>query len=287
MGGTRNDFVRSAVPAGTSSILDIGSGEGWTLGQFEAVPRRVGVDTDVAVLERARRRYPECDFHEIDGGRLPFDEGEFEVVILAEVLEHVGEENKQGVVDEALRVLRDGGLLILTVPHRSVLSFLDPLDYKRRFPRVYRLYRRLAGGTPQTAMEIGHKHLSVRDVMGLFGGRVAPERFVLSGWLSPLFDLAQAICSALPLVPERVLWRIGRMKARESGVAAPRVLASHLRLVVRKNARQSVQTTPVGREIAPQLADISPDGPSKQQFREAEAPAPSPEEEMYSASQGG
>ena len=287
MGGTRGDFVTSAVPAGTSSILDIGSGEGWTLNGFESVPRRVGVDTDTEVLERARRRYPECDFREIDGGLLPFDGGEFEVVILSEVLEHVGDGNKQRVVDEALRVLRPGGRLIVTVPHAGVFSFLDPLDYKRRFPRAYRLYRRLAGGGPQTSADIGHKHLSVSELMGLLGDRVTPERVLLSGWLSPFLDVAQAACTVLPFMPKRLVWRLGSLKARESGLPAPRLLASHLRVVARNSPRKSVQDRPFRREGAARVVDLDLDGPSTDQFREAEAPTESQEQnEMRRVAQG-
>jgi hypothetical protein len=271
------------VPAGTASILDIGSGEGWTLGWFRGVPRRVGVDMDTAVLQRARRRYPDCDFQEIDGGRLPFEAGEFEVVILSEVLEHVGAENKQRVVDEALRVLCDGGRLIVTVPHASIFRFLDPLDYKRRFPRAYRFYRRLAGGSPQTAADIGHKHLSVAELMGLFAGRVEPERVALSGWLSPFFDLAQAVCTALPFVPQRLVWRLGSVKARESGVPAPRLLASHLRVVALKPGRKSVQALPRWEQSVPRLADTDLDGPSPLELREAEASPIAQEEEPVRA----
>ena len=271
MGSTRNDFVRSAVPADATSIVDIGSGEGWTLGEFAGIARRVGVDTDTAALQRARRRYPDCDFREIDGGRLPFDDCEFDVAVLSEVLEHVGDENKQQVVDEALRVLRDGGVLIVTVPHSGILSFLDPLDFKRRLPRPYRLYRRLAGGSPQTAMEIGHKHLSVAELKALLGGRTELERVALSGWLSPLFDLAQAACSVLPFVPRRAVWRLGKLKAHESGVPAPALLANHLRLVARKRPSPSVQPAQSLQEQRGGVADKSPDGPSTYEFREAEA----------------
>lgn len=274
------------MPAGTASILDIGSGEGWTLGWFRDVPRRVGVDTDAAVLDRARRRYPDCDFRGIDGGRLPFATGEFDVVILSEVLEHVGDENKQRVVDEALRVLGDGGRLIVTVPHAGVFRFLDPLDYKRRFPRAYRLYRRLVGGSPQTAAEIGHKHLSVAELIALFGERARLERVALTGWLSPFFDLAQAVCTALPFVPQRFVWWLGSVKARESGIPAPRLFASHLRVVVRKPGRKSVQTRPVWQETAPRPADTELDGPSQLEFRQAEAPAAAQEEQVRTGSPG-
>ena len=47
--------------------------------------------------------------------RLPFDNGEFDTVLMIEVLEHVREQRE--AVREALRVLRAGGVLVLATPH--------------------------------------------------------------------------------------------------------------------------------------------------------------------------
>ncbi len=49
-----------------------------------------------------------------DARRLPFADGEFDVVIAAEVLEHVHED--AAAIAELRRVLRPGGLLAVTVP---------------------------------------------------------------------------------------------------------------------------------------------------------------------------
>ena len=126
---SRHEYCVRMIPAGASSILDIGCGEGRVLSELPAVAERVGVDTDEDLIEAARRADPRARYLAISGGRLPFDDGHFDAVILSEVLEHVGEENKTGVVDEAVRVLRRERPLVLTSPHRGPLSRLDPLDY--------------------------------------------------------------------------------------------------------------------------------------------------------------
>jgi hypothetical protein len=77
----------------------------------------------------------------------------------------------------------------------------------------------------------------------------------------------------LPFVPTRVVWRIGTLKARESGVATPRLFANHLRVVGRKRARPSVQAVNKQREETPREAEMSLDGPSQRELRE-EADAP-------------
>lgn len=54
-----------------------------------------------------------------DGGALPFADASFDTVLLLDVLEHVPDD--RAVLDEIARVLKPGGLLLLSVP------FLYPL----------------------------------------------------------------------------------------------------------------------------------------------------------------
>jgi SAM-dependent methyltransferase len=49
-----------------------------------------------------------------DALRLPFPDGVFDIVVLAEVLEHIPDDH--GAIAEAARVLRPGGTLAITVP---------------------------------------------------------------------------------------------------------------------------------------------------------------------------
>jgi SAM-dependent methyltransferase len=49
-----------------------------------------------------------------DAGRLPFPAGSFDVVIAAEILEHIPED--QAVMGELARVVRPGGTVVVTVP---------------------------------------------------------------------------------------------------------------------------------------------------------------------------
>jgi len=65
-------------------------------------PNRVGMD----IIER-----PGVDIVG-DAHELPFKDGEFDVVLANEVLEHL--QNPQKAIDEMYRVLRKGGKLILT-----------------------------------------------------------------------------------------------------------------------------------------------------------------------------
>ncbi len=57
----------------------------------------------------------ETDVHLLDGGRTPFADDEFDVVIIVDFLEHI--EGDRGFIIELRRILKDDGLLIVNCPH--------------------------------------------------------------------------------------------------------------------------------------------------------------------------
>jgi SAM-dependent methyltransferase len=134
------EFVE-ALPA-TGNALDLGCGDGRLTAHLRA-PSLTGADTSVVALARAARR--------VDGARLvrvepdeplPFEDSSFDLVLCAEMLEHV--RDVQLLLSEARRVLRSGGMLAVTTPVHSRWSALrllvrgwesefDPLSPHLRF----------------------------------------------------------------------------------------------------------------------------------------------------------
>jgi SAM-dependent methyltransferase len=99
------ELVRQLVPhleAG-DRLLDVGCGGG-ALGA--AILRAEGLPPGLSVrgLERARRGDEAILVDEYDGGRLPYDDGAFDVVILADVLHH--DPNPHRLIEECRRVAR-------------------------------------------------------------------------------------------------------------------------------------------------------------------------------------
>jgi SAM-dependent methyltransferase len=100
------------------ALLDAGCGTGGLLawaraqGTFE---RLCGTDLSSEAVELARRSVPEADVHVAPLHELPFADGSFDVVVLADVLQHVAEAEVDHGLQELRRVLRhDGALLVRT-----------------------------------------------------------------------------------------------------------------------------------------------------------------------------
>jgi len=97
------------------TVLDVGCGNGRWVDRVPGAESYVGVDLNVAMLSEARERYPEARFVRGDMSRLPFGDGSFDGVIsMFSAMGHLSPEHQEAMVDEVWRVLRPGGLAVLT-----------------------------------------------------------------------------------------------------------------------------------------------------------------------------
>ena len=95
----------------SAEVLDLGCGTGRSVEIFRSLSPAaswVGVDIEDSdeVRERTRR---DAEFHTFDGEHLPFEDGRFDIVYCAQVLEHV--RHPASLLAEAGRVLKPGGRL--------------------------------------------------------------------------------------------------------------------------------------------------------------------------------
>ena len=233
-GGDRCDWVADAIGEGVGSVLDIGCGYGWTIARLVGkVPVLVGIDLDEEALTSARTNYPQIRFVQQTGASLPFESGSFDAVIFSDVIEHVGDANKEAVVNEARRVLKPGGQFVFTAPYAGLLAWADPMDIKRRFPGIYRLYMRWTSYTPQTPVEVGHRHVSLSEIQTLFSGRFITEEIHYCGFLMPLFAWILSIDDRLRLMPRRWHDLLARFQGWESGIPYGPLLSYNIRIAAR------------------------------------------------------
>jgi SAM-dependent methyltransferase len=82
--------------------------------------RPIGLDFGVDMLKAVRRREPATPLAAGDVGALPFHDGSFDVYYSGGVMEHF--ENGPGpLIREAHRVLKQGGILLTSVPYENAI----------------------------------------------------------------------------------------------------------------------------------------------------------------------
>jgi SAM-dependent methyltransferase len=133
-------FVRGLPEA--EHALDLGCGDGRLTAELRAGTVTAADVSDVA-LRRASARLGGVEIARVEpDAPLPFVDGEFELVLCAETVEHV--RDVQLFLSEVRRVLRPGGGLALTTPAHDRLTALqlavrgfesgfDPLSPHLRF----------------------------------------------------------------------------------------------------------------------------------------------------------
>lgn len=119
--------------------LDVGFGDGRFLAELAATTKLEchGVEPHAGRFAAFARVYPRLALSRIaPGAPLPFQDSWFDSVSLLDVLERCPD--PRDTLAEVHRVLRPGGVFVLTVPVRHALSWLDPADIKLRFARLHR-----------------------------------------------------------------------------------------------------------------------------------------------------
>lgn len=114
--------VLGFVPKSPRNILDVGCASGWFISEVaKAFPtsRCFGIDIfDEAVLY-GQQYYPRIKFKTADAHRIPYSGNIFDLVICAEVLEHV--DDPKQILLEIRRVLRKNGAAIIELDSGSTL----------------------------------------------------------------------------------------------------------------------------------------------------------------------
>jgi methionine biosynthesis protein MetW len=99
-------------------VLQVDCGPGWLP---EMIQQRgahvVATDLSRVAVERARARGVDARQHDLDASPLPFEDGQFDVVVSDSQLEHRVDTGH--ALDEMARVLRHGGRLILLLPNTA------------------------------------------------------------------------------------------------------------------------------------------------------------------------
>jgi SAM-dependent methyltransferase len=114
-------YERLADRCAGRDVLEAGCGEGYGADLIADVARRViGLDYDESAVAHVRARYPRVEMHHGNLAELPLADCTVDVVVNFQVIEHLWDQGQ--FVDECLRVLRPGGVLLMSTPNRITFS---------------------------------------------------------------------------------------------------------------------------------------------------------------------
>ena len=153
-------------------LLEIGCSSGYLTSHFLGKAERVcGLDMNLPALGCATRRHPNVPFVCGSAEHLPFADDSFDVIVMLEVIEHTCSD--AAALAEIRRVLKVGGVLILSTPNSGLFAFLDPFNLRRaiqrRFPIAYGVAGRLVRyeGRQFTDNLEWHRHYRLEELTSL------------------------------------------------------------------------------------------------------------------------
>jgi glycosyltransferase involved in cell wall biosynthesis len=109
--------IEAMVPAGASRILDVGCGEG-ILGRIllqKGAAEVVGIEANPAVAQRAQENLSRVLQGDVESLILPFEDGYFDCIVLADVLEHL--RDPLSALVKLKRHLSDSGAIVASIPN--------------------------------------------------------------------------------------------------------------------------------------------------------------------------
>jgi ubiquinone/menaquinone biosynthesis C-methylase UbiE len=135
-------IIEAIFPSHNSTILEIGCGSGGSASYIGECKSYIGTDISEVAISQANLGYgkkPNFKFIEMDAMKLQFKEDQFDVVIAREVIEHLP--TPIDCLKEAFRVLKSGGMFVVTSPNRDSLHLrvnrmLGYQDFKCSFDHV-------------------------------------------------------------------------------------------------------------------------------------------------------
>ena len=148
-------------------VLDIGCGDGAILREFTKDFEIHGIDISPLFVKQAKKAGLKAKVHDLEKKALPYPDKYFGIVYSGETIEHIVDTD--WYLSEINRVLKKGGVLLLTVPNiRTVASILmmllldRPPQFSARYGSPH--YRDFTFKTLKTAL-IDH-HFKIMKAIG-------------------------------------------------------------------------------------------------------------------------
>lgn len=103
------------------TVLDLGCGEGYGAYHMAQFARElVAVDIDVETVQKAKMKYVKDNLSFLPGSamEIPSPDSFFDLVVSFEMIEHLDEKNQKKSLQEITRVLKSGGVFLVSTPDK-------------------------------------------------------------------------------------------------------------------------------------------------------------------------
>lgn len=124
-------IIEEINPKDGDKIMDLGCGTGYYLFLLSSLPATLdltGLDNDKKALSEAKDSLDKkINFVLSDSHRLPFKDKTFDKVVASEVFEHL--EDDQVALMEIFRILKPGGILVISTPSINYPLLWDPINW--------------------------------------------------------------------------------------------------------------------------------------------------------------
>ena len=112
----KNKILELCVIPDGSRVLDVGCGNGSLISGIKQKNdiEAYGIDISPEMIKECRKRYDNIDFRVSGGEDIPFEDNNFDIVIICCALHHLN--NPEKFFQEAKRLLKTDGILIVGEP---------------------------------------------------------------------------------------------------------------------------------------------------------------------------
>lgn len=189
---TRHSVIHSLLPERSNFLLDIGCG--WVTPSYPYADKAAEITCIDWKIQQVNPIPSNIKCLEADFTKIDLPSNYYDAIIASDVFEHVLLEQESLFVQKCLSSLKEGGHLIISVPHKGTFAWLDPYHVK---PTIHNflwhlgLYKTLHNGSCDIRKR--HKHYATQEIAEKF----KPLQLSTIRYWGYLFDPLLSWASAL------------------------------------------------------------------------------------------
>lgn len=165
--GGRTSIICSLLPERPAQLLDVGCGPiSLDYPYADKAHHVTCIDWSYRLTSSLP---PNVDYLRADFTQMDLAPDSYDSVIAGDVFEHVLLEQEPLFVKKCVSVLKPGGSMVISVPHRGTFACLDPYQVKPTIHRILRrfnMYKAVHNGCCD--IRKGHKHYSLEELADKF-----------------------------------------------------------------------------------------------------------------------